>query len=231
MAGIRLPGSMVTPRQGYQYSQERGYVPNNRIADETRPQWEVGPSGDIHRFMDDGRGWIGAGQMPASMDALNRVGSGNRGGSGERTADPQVKAMLLDAIRRAGQPSAPPQGPVQYSPRYEQEAETSALTGAKERAGLRLQAGAKGLSSLMSRRGISGSGIHGRGLSDLYGQSMLSQGDTDRQIIQNRTQRGRQVDDSNFQSQLHYNDMQSQHSLADADRLSRILQAYGMVLY
>lgn len=225
MAGLQLPSYMQPPvAPGSQWtSQDEALEMDARRRALTMPMFVTSPTGAVYRGSTGGT-WDPVGNV--SVDALGSVGRGS--GSGRGDMDPEIRSRMLAMIDQLNSPVGLPPGPASYAPRYEEEAERAALTASKERAGQRLRASIKGLDSMMSRRGITGSGIQGRGLAELVNANQSEQAGTDRQIIQNRTSRARAVDDANFQAQLQYNTQVGQMQMADKQRLTQLLSAYGM---
>lgn len=108
-------------------------------------------------------------------------------------------------------------------------AEAAALTSSKERGGERLASSLKGLHELMAERGISGSGIEAGDTRALFNDYMHDQNDTERGLVQQRTQRAQNVADAEWARANSVEDRNYQGAQQlTHDKITALLQSFGL---
>lgn len=116
-----------------------------------------------------------------------------------------------------------------YNDQAYRDAESAALTGAKESGGQQLAGSLKGLQQVMANRGISGSGIEAKNTRDLFGDYLAGQSGVTGNLAVARAQRAGQVSDRNYAGALDVAKTNTQVAADSArQRLSSLVSAYGM---
>jgi hypothetical protein len=139
------------------------------------------------------------------------VGTG-AGGGGSRPAAPQQAPntgaieALIGEIRGGPKGYTPEQTPIvrsgSESMPYEMDAERSAYGAAKERVGQSTQAAMRGLREQMARRGLTGSGIEGEGLTNLFRGGLGELANADRQMVGERAGRAFTAEQANTDREI-----------------------------
>lgn len=116
-----------------------------------------------------------------------------------------------------------------YTDQAYHDAESAALTVAKESGGQQLAGSLKGLQQVMANRGISGSGIEAKNTRDLFGDYLAGQSGVTGNLAVARAQRAGQVSDRNYAGALDVAKTNTQVAADSArQRLSSLVSAYGM---
>jgi hypothetical protein len=203
---------MPTPEgNGWEYLDQTGSDPYKRRA---LPNWKVSPTGEISQEYEGS--WGGGTEWnPTGKNAI--------------TDNPMYSQLTGAGGAGAGLAAVAGGGGGGYAPSAEDNsAETAARTQSKENAGLRLQAGLKGLKNVMAGRGISKSGLFANQAEQLFAGSNAEEADTDREIIQQRAARSAQVSDRNFDANTQLQIASMNQAAAERGRIQNLLLQFGM---
>ena len=224
MAGIRLRGNYTGSNTSYdagygdeldasrnpnfEWNAEQGIYTPRQV---NRPEWRVSPTGEVWQAygsddVGETRGWKNTGNSAFGALSGFAAGAGSGGGGGGAGAGAGSGGPAL----------------IDYTP--DEDADRAARTGAKERAGKRLQSSMKGLDAFMSGRGIRGSGLQGKGAQELFAASASDEAESERGRLDQNARRRFEVTNRNQDARNRWSSEQNDLAMRAAERADRLAQ-------